>query len=85
MFQVPDGDVWPVAARWALQCHGSHRRSRSFGERLMPSLDISGWTPRIGEAEWPGQPLGSDVRCNHVHLECTCQKGGTTVMGRGGR
>lgn len=35
----------------------------------MPSLDISGWTPRIGEAEWPGQPLGSDVRCNHVHLE----------------
>lgn len=63
MFQVPDGDVWPVAAH-AGHCsvHGSHRRSHSFeGERLMPSLDISGWTPRIGEAEWRGQPTRGDV------------------------
>ena len=70
MFQVPDSDEWLVAA--TLDTAVSRQLSRVmlfWGERFGPSLDVRGWTPRIGEAEWPGQPLGSDVPCFRVHLE----------------
>lgn len=70
MFQVPDSDVWPVAATLVTAVSRQLSKVMLFwGERLGPSLDVSGWTPRIGEAEWPGQPLRSDVRYIRVHLE----------------
>ena len=42
----------------------------------MPFLDIGGWTPRVGEAEWPGQPLGSEARCNCVRLSAPLSERG---------